>query len=52
MLTLRLLREGELDGDPARCIELAMPRRGSDTITVTSLRLTPRISSGSGPRQT
>ncbi|GAB2329199.1 hypothetical protein [Streptomyces aidingensis] len=41
MLTLRLLPEEELDGDPAQCVELAVPRRGGDTITVTSLRLTP-----------
>lgn len=41
MLTLRLLPEGELDGNPAQCVELAVPRRGGDTITVTSLRLMP-----------
>lgn len=41
MLSLRLLSEDELDDAPAQCIELTVLRRGGDTTTVTSLRLTP-----------
>jgi hypothetical protein len=43
VLTVRLLPEDELAGvvDPERCVELALPRRTEDTITVRALRLTP-----------
>uniref|UniRef100_A0AAU2JKY2 Uncharacterized protein n=1 Tax=Streptomyces sp. NBC_00049 TaxID=2903617 RepID=A0AAU2JKY2_9ACTN len=33
--------ESELAGDPARCVELTVPEWREDTITVSTLRLTP-----------
>ncbi|MFI8928258.1 hypothetical protein ACIG3E_11360 [Streptomyces sp. NPDC053474] len=37
------MSEGELTGvaDPERCVELAVPRRCEDAITIRTLRLTP-----------
>lgn len=43
MLTLRLMDEAELTGDahPEQCVELAVPRLTTNTITIRTLRLAP-----------